>query len=315
MKLGYNTWSMPTLSFEQAMTHLGRVGFDAVEVTVSEGWLTDVMKLAPGAAADWRRIADDSGVAITSLTANVPVIVEGRAWDAARERLTRSFALAGELQGEAQRLPVSLTASSSDDSPAASSDEAWRLKRAIVLDRFGALATLAAGLGVRVALEPHFATVVCNQERALDVLESVAHEALGLNLDISHFAVQGLPIAEAVRALAPYAIACEVKDQRGLAPDFEFLIPGEGDFDYVAFLKELESAGYDGSVAVEISVFRQRVAGYDPFDAATRSYAVLEAAFNAAGIARAGRSAPLTEGARLARPRAAGRRPSGASRG
>jgi sugar phosphate isomerase/epimerase len=292
MKVGYNTWSMPTLPFEEAVTLLGRVGFDSVEVTLSEGWLTDVMKLAPGIAPGWKRVADDVGVAITSLTANVPVIVEGSGWDAARERLTRSFGLAAELQDEGQRMPVSLTASSPDSSRVpSSSDEVWRARRAIVVDRFGALATIAAGLGVRVALEPHFGTAVCNKERALEVLGAVANDALGLNLDVSHFAVQGLSIAEAVRALAPHAIACEVKDQRGVIPDFKFLIPGEGDFDYVAFLKELKVAGYDGSVAVEISVFRQRAPGYDPFDAAKRSYDVLDMAFNVAEIARAGRSA------------------------
>jgi sugar phosphate isomerase/epimerase len=292
MKLGYNTWSMPALALEEAVTHLGRLGFDSVEVTVSEGWLTDVMKLAPGTAQAWKRITDGADVAITSLTANVPIIVESSAWDAARERLTRSFALASELQSEGQRMPVSLTASGADNSPTlpASSDEAWRARRVMVVDRFGELAATAAGLGVRVALEPHFATVVCNKERALDVLGSVANNALGLNLDISHFAVQGLPIAEAVRALAPHAIACEVKDQRGVAPDFQFLIPGEGDFDYVAFLKELKVAGYDGSVAVEISVFRQRVADYDPYDAAARSYVVVDKAFDEAGIVRAGRA-------------------------
>ena len=104
---------------------------------------------------------------------------------------------------------------------------------------------------------------MCNAARALDVLQTVGSKALGLNLDVSHFAVQGLPIGEVVRALAPHAIACEVKDHRGVAPDFEFLIPGEGDFDYPTFLRELARSGYDGSVAVEISVFRQRVAGYD----------------------------------------------------
>ena len=116
------------------------------------------------------------------------------------------------------------------------------------------------------------------------MLQAVDDEALGLNLDISHFAVQGLPIAEAVRALAPHAVACEVKDHRGVAPDFEFLIPGEGDFDYATFLRELRRSGYDGSVAVEISVFRQRVPGYDPYDAAARSYAVLAKAFEDAGL-------------------------------
>jgi sugar phosphate isomerase/epimerase len=289
MKLGYNTWSMPTLAFEKAVSHLGRLGYDSIEVTVSEGWQTDAMLLAPGEASRWRRLAADAGVAMTSLTANTPVLVENEEWRAARERLTRSFALAAELGEVGQRMPVSLTASVPPDRPQAapvSSEEAWGKSRALVIERFSELAAVAAPLGVRVALEPHFATIVCNTLRALDVLHAVNSEALGLNFDVSHFAVQGLPIADAVRSLAPHAIACEVKDQRGVAPDFQFLIPGEGDFDYVAFLKELAASGYDGSVAVEISVFRQRVPGYDPYDAAARSYAVLAKAFDDAKIAR-----------------------------
>jgi sugar phosphate isomerase/epimerase len=292
MKLGYNTWSMPTLPFDKAVPHLGRLGYDSVEVTVSEGWQTDVMLLPPGEATRWRRIAADAGVAMTSLTANVPVLVETEAWRAARERLTRSLALAAELGEPSQRMPVSLTASGPPDrtqSLPAFSEKVWRKDRALVIERFSELAAIAAPLGVRVALEPHFATVVCNAPRALDVLHAVDSEALGLNFDVSHFAVQGLPIADAARALGPHAIACEVKDQRGVSPDFQFLIPGEGDFDYAAFLKELAASGYDGSVAVEISVFRQRVLGYDPYDAAERSYSVLAKAFNNAKIARSKR--------------------------
>ena len=91
------------------------LGFDSVEVTVSEGWRTDVMLLPPGEAARWRRIAADAGVAMTSLTANVPVLVEHEAWRAAHERLTRSVALAAELGEPGQRMPVSLTASGPPD--------------------------------------------------------------------------------------------------------------------------------------------------------------------------------------------------------
>jgi sugar phosphate isomerase/epimerase len=294
MKLGYNTWSMPTLAFDKAVSHLGRLGYESVEVTVSEGWQSDVMLLVPGEAARWRRVAADSGVAITSLTANTPVLVGNEEWRAARERLSRSLALAAELGEPGQRMPVSLTASAPPDgpqTPPVSSEEAWQINRPLVRERFSELAEIAASVGVRVALEPHFATVVCNAARALDVLHAVDSDALGLNFDVSHFAVQGLPIAEAVRALAPHAIACEVKDQRGVAPDFQFLIPGEGDFDYAAFLRDLAASGYDGSVAVEISVFRQRVSGYDPYDAAARSYSVLAKAFNDAKVVRPKRAA------------------------
>jgi sugar phosphate isomerase/epimerase len=290
MKLGYNTWSMPTLSFNDAVSHCGRLGFDSVEVTVSEGWRTDVMTLAPETAAEWRRIAAGAGVAITSLTANAPVLVQGEAWRVARDRLTKSLALAAELQEPGQRMPISVTASrpeaDSGGLPPVSSEATWESERRLVAERFGELAAIARDFGARVALEPHVMTVICTSERALHVLDQVDDDALGLNLDISHFAVQGAPIAEVVRSLAPRAIACEVKDQRGVVPNFDFLIPGEGVFDYVAFLREMDAAGYSGSVSVEISVFRQRVGQYDPYEAARQSYQVLAKAFETAGVAR-----------------------------
>ena len=290
MKLGYNTWSMPTLSFHDAVTHCGRLGFDSVEVTVSEGWRTDVLTLAPGAAAEWRQIASDAGVTMTSLTANAPILVEGDAWRVARDRLTKSLALAAELQQPGQRMPISVTASRPEGIGAnlapVSSEERWESEHRLVADRFGELAAIAGSLGARVALEPHVMTVVCSSSRALQVLDEVGDDALGLNLDISHFAVQNFSVPEVVRTLAPRAIACEVKDQRGVVPKFDFLIPGEGEFDYVDFLRAMDATGYSGSVSVEISVFRQRVGQYDPYHAAQRSYEVLSKAFETAGVAR-----------------------------
>jgi sugar phosphate isomerase/epimerase len=73
----------------------------------------------------------------------------------------------------------------------------------------------------------------------------------------------------------------------GRCPDYEFAVPGDGDFDYVRYLRALQAAGYDGDVCVEISLRVQRRPGYDPTRAAIRSYRVLSAAFEDAGIARA----------------------------
>jgi len=289
MKLGYNTWSMPTLSFEDAARHCAQLGYDSLEVTVSEGWSTDVLNLAPGQPAQWNAIAQDAGIEITSLTANVPVLVDGDDWRSARDRLQRSFELAAALQCAGQRMPISLGAfplvqhGSNRHTIGPSS---WDRYRSMIIDRFGELATMAAQLDTRVALESHVAAVVSRPEYALDVLEQVSNNALGLNLDISHFAVQGDSIPEVTRQLGPHAIVSEVKDQLGVVPDFDFLIPGEGDFDYTEFVREMAAAGYEGSIAVEISIFRQRKEGYEPLDAARASYDVLARAFRDAGVER-----------------------------
>ncbi len=290
MKLGYNTWSMPTLAFAEAARLCASLGFDSIELTVSEGWSTDVMKLARDDPAEWKRIIAGEGLVISSLTANAPIIDRGEIWKRSRERLVRSLELAAELQSPGQGMPISLGAHRPEIDysglPPVASEERWRNERAIVIERFSELASLAAPMQTRVALEPHVGAVVCTVGRALEVKAAVDSEAFGINLDISHFAVQGVPTAEAVDALAPVAIACEVKDQLGVAPDFKFLIPGEGDFDYADFVGRMASAGYDGSISVEISVLRQRLPGYDPYAAAKQSYAVLSKAFETAGVER-----------------------------
>jgi sugar phosphate isomerase/epimerase len=46
-------------------------------------------------------------------------------------------------------------------------------------------------------------------------------------------------------------------DQHGRYPDHEYLVPGEGDFDYARYLAAMDTAGYSGCVTVEISVMVQ----------------------------------------------------------
>ena len=70
-----------------------------------------------------------------------------------------------------------------------------------------------------------------------------------------------------------------VKDQKGVAPDFEFLIPGEGDFDYVEYLNAMANTGYNDYITVEISIMVQRRDNYNPIKAAQQAYHTLQEAF------------------------------------
>jgi inosose dehydratase len=120
----------------------------------------------------------------------------------------------------------------------------------------------------------------------LQLLELVDSPFLKVNFDISHFDIVGLTIEDTVAALAPHTAHTHVKDQRGHVPNYEFLIPGEGDFDYVSYLKAMQAHGYKGFITVEVSVMVQRRPDYDPFAAATLSYETLSRAFIEAGIPR-----------------------------
>ncbi|HEX5692521.1 MAG TPA: hypothetical protein VFX76_21045, partial [Roseiflexaceae bacterium] len=61
-------------------------------------------------------------------------------------------------------------------------------------------------------------------------------------------------------------------------------IPGEGEFDYVAYLQAMREHGYDGFITAEVSIMVQRRPNYDPLAAAEQTYRTLARSFEQAGI-------------------------------
>ncbi|SEF18714.1 sugar phosphate isomerase/epimerase family protein [Jiangella alba] len=291
MKLGYNTWSTPNLPFDQVVRALSRIGYDSVEVTVCEGWPTDALTATDDDAGRWRAAADAAGLEISSVTANAPLVCDEDTWAGSRRRLIRSFEVAAVLGGGGA-LPVSLGAHKpkapllGGNPPPIIAQDSWESDRPLIVDRFGDLVEQAVAAGCTVALEPHAGAVVSTPEQAIAVLSDVGSPALGLNLDISHFAVRHFALADVVASLLPHAVVVEVKDHRHTDEGFDFLIPGEGEFDYPVFLGLLDRGGYRGTVSVEISVRRQALPDFDEVRAAESSYRTLAAAARQAGIAR-----------------------------
>ena len=54
-----------------------------------------------------------------------------------------------------------------------------------------------------------------------------------------------------------------------MAPDHQFLIPGEGEINFVRYLKAMCEARYDGPIVVEVSLMVQARLGYDALSAAS----------------------------------------------
>jgi sugar phosphate isomerase/epimerase len=171
--------------------------------------------------------------------------------------------------------------------------ETYESDRQVLAERFGELAGYAQGLGGTLALEAHVGQAMDLPERVVWLMEAVGSPHFRLNFDNSHFEVMGCDLDEYVPLLAPYAVHTDVKDQRGRSPDHEFLVPGEGDFDYARYLRALHRAGYTGDVTIEISVMVQRRANYDPADVAVRSHRTLVDAARRAGVALGYRGATI----------------------
>lgn len=280
MKLSYSTWGMQTVPIETSVAHCAALGFDGLELTVIPGWTTDAATLN---AADRRRIRalyDDHRLELCGISGNVPLLdgdPSKRA--AAMDRFRGYLNLAAELRRPGDE-PLIVTTTSGG------APHAWEANSDRLVEAFGELSAYAQQTGAMVGIESHVGAALHRPDQVIWLVEQVNSPALTIHFDISHFNVQGMEMDETVAQLAPRSLHTHVKDERGLAPNHEFLIPGEGEMDYPRYLRAMEKAGYTGHIVVEISLMVQRRPKYDPLAAASASYEVLSRAFEDAGIAR-----------------------------
>ncbi len=282
MLLGYSTWGMPALPIEVTLQHVADLGFEGVELTVVPGYSTELSRLDTAERRRIRRLLDQHRLALPSIAVHRDLVVDdAQEWAANLAYLQASIDLAVELAG-----PEGMPAI---NNLAGGKSGEFDRQHARLVERLQQVLTYAARRGVTIAVEPHVFTILESPTMTKHLVEEIDSPYLRVQFDISHFDVLGYTIEETVPLLAPLAVHTHLKDQRGRAPRHEFLIPGEGDFDYVRYLKAMREARYDGFITGEVSVMVQRRPGYDPLAATTLTYQTLARAFEVAGIPRAGR--------------------------
>ena len=282
MKLGYSAWAFAALPVDEQISLVRGAGYIGIELVSSPGAGLDAQRTDGAGRRRLRRLLDDARLALPSIAAHGNLLepdAERRAVQ--RARVQAGIDLAADLAG-ADGPPCVVTM-------AYGRPDAYQRVRESVAESFSELARYAARRGVVVALEPHVGQAFDLPEKVAWLLEQVGSPHFRLNLDNSHFEVMGRDLAEYVPLLAPFAVHTHVKDQRGIAPAYEFLVPGEGDFDYARYLAAMAEAGYRGFITVEISKQVQHRPDYDAVAAAARSFETLAAAAQRAGVALARR--------------------------
>lgn len=279
MLLGYSTWGMPTLPIDVSLQHIAQTGFDAVEITVLPRYTTAVDNLDKAERQRIARLLAQHKLKLSAVGSYLSMIEPDPALFAEnRARVQRAIDLAVDWAQDGQS-PVVITGFGGQPGE-------LEANQAQLVDRLNALGEYAQARGVIVALESHVLTAVETPDQVTSLMQQIASPAIRLNFDISHYNVLGIPIEESVAKSMPYTAHTHVKDESGRSPHHQYLIPGEGEFDYVRYLRAMQAHGYTGAVSVEISMMVQRRPDYDPLTTATRSYEVVSRAFAAAGVGR-----------------------------
>ncbi|MCC6178876.1 MAG: sugar phosphate isomerase/epimerase [Chloroflexi bacterium] len=277
MKLGFSAWAMRERPVDEQIAIVRDAGYASICLVSGPTFSLDAMQAGTAERQRIRRLLDEAGLELSAVAGHANLLEPDEVQRAANvDRVKATLDLAADLAGPSGPPPVICMGYGK---PERYEDERHRLALA-----FGELARHAAAQDGVLALEPHVGQMMDAPEKVIWLMEAVNSPHFRLNLDNSHFEVMGRDLDDYLPLLIPYSVHTDLKDQRGRFPDHEFLVPGEGDFDYARYLRAMDRAGYTGCITVEISVMVQRRPSYDPAEVARRSFATLVAAEQAAGV-------------------------------
>ena len=278
MRIGYGNYGMPRTPWPEMVQQVAGIGYTSLELCVGAHYPTAPENLNGASRRNLRHALDAHNIGLGPLMiAGISVIEPSHAKHQASLERLRQIAKLGHDLGLERPVIVSTLGGKIAE---------WEERRDLLTTCVRDWAQVTAVEGSSFAFEPHVGGVVNSPERAVWLIEQVHHANLKINFDYSHFELIDVPMEDALTALIASAAGIHVKDVRGRPPDFQFVLPGEGTLDYVDYLSRLSVAGYTGDVTVEISGQIFNAPGYDPIAAARFSYATLDRAFVAAGLAR-----------------------------
>ena len=276
--LGFSTYGMPSLKSEKAIDVLAEIGFDAVELTVRDGWDADSAKLTPARRKAIRKRLDDSALRLTSLMEHVfPTSDKHQA--VALQRLKLAAEVAHDLSPDAP--PLVQTVLGGGD---------FEQLKTQLRDRLGEWVRIAEATHTTIAIKPHRGGVVSQPAEAVWLFEQLNKpDRLRMVYDYSHYAFRDLPMADTIEVSLPYVAHVAVKDAAREKDRVVFKLPGEaGTIDFAKLIRRLHAGGYRGDINCEVSGMVSGQPGYDAVAAARVCYRNISAAFDRSGVRRPG---------------------------
>jgi inosose dehydratase len=275
LPLGFSLYAMKDFRVGDAVEYCARLGYEAIEITLNEGWPTEPAKFTPGDRAQLAFQLRDLDITLPAMMEQILLTAD----DAQHARNLEKIRLASQLGHDLVPDAPPVLETVLGGKPAQ-----WEDLKEPMAARLSDWAKVAGEVDQTIAIKAHVGGAAHLPEHILWLLRQVSSGRIRAVYDFSHFQLRGLDMRGTTRDLLPETVFVHVKDAKGTAEKPEFLLPGAGDTDYVQLLQLLNEGGYRGPVVVEVSSQIQRKPGYSALDAAEEAYESLWAAYEDAEL-------------------------------
>jgi len=272
--LGYSTYALKMVDPFEAVRLIKDVGYDALEICAADGWLSSPQSFNTAQQNDLGKLSQDLGFDSPIMFALIDVCAPQSDRMAMLELTKKKFEMAQRLHYDDS--PILITTTPGHSAPP------WESGKEQIRDSFLSLSDMAAEYDIVIAIEAHAGTDFETPEKAVWMMEQTQHPNLKLDLDISHFVVEGSEMVHSVNLTAEHSAMVHIKDGEKIDGQVQFCLPGDGGIDIPSFMTALRANDLENlPVFAEVSVMQSREEDYSPRGAAEFCYNALESARNA----------------------------------
>lgn len=262
--LGFSLYGMKSLPLAEAIKVCSEIGYDGVELALMPGYHDLTNRKAV------RKQLADANLKLHGLMENLAEPASDSDHEKNLDRLKAAAEVGNALSPDAPPPIETILGGKPAD---------WDKAKDRLVERLGDWSKLAADAKTVIAVKPHVGNALHRPADAVWVMKQINSKWLKLGYDFSHYVLRGMKLGETMDAILPHTAFIHVKDAKGTAEKFEFLLPGEQGIDYTEYAKRLRAAKCRVPVVVEVSGMISNKPGYDPAKAARQSYTNLRPAF------------------------------------
>jgi len=268
--LGFSLYGMKSVPFAEAIKTCAAIGYDGVELALMPGYPAEPKRLAAADRKTLRTQLADAKLKLHGLMENLAEPAADADHVKNLDRLKAAAELGHALSPDAPPPIETILGGKPAD---------WDKVKDRLVERLADWAKVAADAKTAIAVKPHVGNALHRPADAVWLMKQLNSPWLKLAYDFSHYVLRGLKLGDTMDATLPHTAFIHVKDAKGVAEKFEFLLPGEHGIDYADYAKRLRAAKCRVPVVVEVSGMISNKPGYDPAQAAKTSYKNLATAF------------------------------------
>lgn len=265
--IGYSLYGLPDFRYGDAFETVGRLGYDAVEACLLEGYCCDPTKLGRGDRGQIRSLLAEHDMTVAGMMEKILLTADEAEHARNLEKIRRAAELGRDLS------PLSMPPL---ETVLGGKTGQWEELREPMAERLRDWAKVAAQEELTLAIKAHSGGAAHLPEHVLWLRRQAGGGNVKVVYDYSHFAAQGLDLAGTLRDMLPETAFIHVKDVEVVDGKRRFLLPGEGSIDYVDLFRRLADAKYAGAVVVEVSSQISSRDDYDPIGSADDALYFLE---------------------------------------